>query len=100
MVGDEGAKEWREGTPSRLAMPHPSRAQLDAMIATGEAFRGKLDVFEHNPGEGVVVVGGGEGSGEHLKDWADAGGRTQVSCGRFVVYWMMDIGFVRDNWVS
>lgn len=54
------------------------------MIATGEALKGRLDVFEHNPKEGVVVVGahsGGGGAGA-LEEWADGGGRTKVSARR------------------
>ena len=60
-------------------MPHPSKARLEAMVAKGEAFRGKLDVFEHNPGEGYVMVGRGGGSGDLLDGLSDPGGRTQVT---------------------
>lgn len=41
--------------------------------------KGRLDVFEHNPKEGVVVVGasGGAGAGA-LEGWTDVAGRMKV----------------------
>ncbi|CAM9312557.1 unnamed protein product, partial [Scytosiphon promiscuus] len=64
-----------------LARPHPSRIRLEALVAAGEALRGRLDVFEHNPREGVVVVGagrGGAGAAGALEGWTDSSGRAKV----------------------
>lgn len=54
-------------------------------MASGEALKGTLDVFEHNPKEGVVVVGAGGGGGaggrgaEVLEGWTDVAGRMKVT---------------------
>ena len=75
-----------ETTPSQ-ATPHPSKTQLAALVASGQALAGKLDVFDHNPKEGIVLVGagggigGGDGGGGALEEWADDGGRTKVGTG-------------------
>ncbi|CAM9323899.1 unnamed protein product [Ectocarpus sp. 12 AP-2014] len=63
-------------TSSPLQKPHPSKTQLEALIASGAASKGRLDVFEHNPKEGVVVVGAGGGAA--LDGWTDAAGRAKV----------------------
>lgn len=49
-------------------------------MAAGAALKGKLDVFEHNPREGLVVVGpgGAAGAAEALDGWTDVSGRTKV----------------------
>lgn len=75
-----GGGDTSETSP--LAKPHPSKSQLEAMVAAGDAFKGRLDVFEHNPREGVAIVGaGGSGrdAGGSLENFADAGGRIKVS---------------------
>lgn len=72
---------------SPLLVPHPSTTQLEALISTGAALKGRLDVFEHNPREGVVVVAAGRGAGTRLDgggagmldEWIDSGGRAKVS---------------------
>ncbi len=53
-------------------------------MAAGEALKGKLDVFEHNPREGLVVVGpgGAAGAAEALDGWTDVSGRTKVKIKR------------------
>lgn len=77
------SKDGRSAGPatSPLAAPHPSKTQLEALIAGGGALKGKLDVFEHNPREGVVIVGaGGAGGGAGaLEGWTDVSGRTKVT---------------------
>lgn len=79
-TASEGGSE--EAAPP-LAAPHPSKTQLAALVASGQALAGKLDVFDHNPKEGVVVVGagGGGGGGGALEEWTDDGGRTKVRTG-------------------
>ncbi|CAM9581753.1 unnamed protein product, partial [Laminaria digitata] len=67
----------KEATPP-LATPHPSKTQLAALVAGGQALKGKLDVFDHNPKEGVVLVGAGGSGGGVLEEWTDDGGRTKV----------------------
>ncbi|CAM9108734.1 unnamed protein product [Discosporangium mesarthrocarpum] len=57
--------------------PHPTKEHLEARLQTGELLKGRLDVFEHNPGEGVVVasaMGGREG----LEGWASLLGKVKV----------------------
>lgn len=49
-------------------------------MASGEALKGRLDVLEHNPKEGFVVVGSGGGGAETgaLEGWTDVAGRMKV----------------------
>ncbi|CAM9697488.1 unnamed protein product [Pylaiella littoralis] len=72
-----GEGDTRASSP--LSRPHPSKTQLEALVAGGEALKGRLDVFEHNPKEGLVVVGAGGGAGaEALEGWTDVAGRMKV----------------------
>eukprot|EP00903_Cladosiphon_okamuranus_P006825 g6650.t1 len=76
--GEQGTGSSTTSTAtSPLAVPHPSKTQLEALVAGGGALKGKLDVFEHNPREGFVVVGAGGGA-EALEGWTDVSGRTKV----------------------
>lgn len=65
-------------------LPHPPRAQLEALIASGDVLKGRLDVFEHNPREGLVIVRSAGGAGDRgrsagtLEGWADARGSAKV----------------------
>lgn len=80
-------------TPAALAslllVPHPSMTQLEALVSSGSVLKGRLDVFEHNPREGVVVVSaaqgggtgseGGRGGGGILGEWIDSSGSAKVA---------------------
>ncbi|CAM9652144.1 unnamed protein product [Ectocarpus fasciculatus] len=74
--GGGGPATGTATTSSPLRKPHPSKTQLEALIAGGSASKGRLDVFEHNPKEGVVAVGAGGGAA--LEGWADSSGRAKI----------------------
>lgn len=77
---------------SPLLLSHPSRVQLEALVASGEVLRGRLDVLEHNPREAFVLVRGaggdrlgGGGDAGVLEGWTDERGNSRVSATRYTV---------------